>query len=75
MQVQNVTVHLQSDGHLAAVVRVPSVQDAQFCVSQLHRRKLGSKRIMISYDQNGSSSGSGRSTPTPLQIRQDWAQL
>jgi len=42
-QVLNVTVHLQSDGHLAAIVRVPSVQDAQYCVSQLHRRKLGSK--------------------------------
>lgn len=63
------TVHLQSDGHLAAVVRVPSVQDAQYCVAQLHRRKLGSKRIMIAYDHNGSSSGSGRNTPTPTQIR------
>ncbi len=65
----NVTVHLQSDGHLAAIVRVPSIQDAQYCVSQLHRRKLGSKRIMIAYDQNNYGSGPGRSVPTPLQIR------
>lgn len=65
----HVTVHLQSDGHLAAIVRVPTVQDAQYCVSQLHRRKLGSKRIMISYDQNCYGSGSGRSVPTPHQIR------
>ena len=66
-------MHLQSDGHLAAVVRVPSVQDAQYGVSQLHRRKLGNKRIMIAYDHTGAnghgSSASGRSTPTPLQIR------
>ena len=65
----SVTVHLQSDGHLAGVVRVPSVQDAQYCVSQLHRRKLGNKRIMIAYDQSGGTSASGRNTPTPLQIR------
>jgi meiosis arrest female protein 1 len=65
----NVTVHLQNDGHLAAIVRVPSIQDAQYCVSQLHRRKLGSKRIMIAYDQNSHGLGSGRSVPTPLQIR------
>jgi meiosis arrest female protein 1 len=64
----NVTIHLQSDGHLAAIVRVPSIQDAQYCVSQLHRRKLGNKRIMIAYDQN-CILGSGRSVPTPLQIR------
>ncbi|XP_059351299.1 meiosis regulator and mRNA stability factor 1-like isoform X2 [Daphnia carinata] len=69
VMVMNVTVHLQSDGHLAAIVRVPSVQDAQYCVSQLHRRKLGSKRIMIAYDQNSYGSGPGRSVPTPLQIR------
>lgn len=64
-----VMVHLQSDGHLAAIVRVPTIQDAQYCVSQLHRRKLGSKRIMISYDTNSNGLGSGRSVPTPLQIR------
>ncbi|XP_046650849.1 meiosis regulator and mRNA stability factor 1-like isoform X2 [Daphnia pulicaria] len=69
VMVMNVTVHLQNDGHLAAIVRVPSIQDAQYCVSQLHRRKLGSKRIMIAYDQNSHGLGSGRSVPTPLQIR------
>lgn len=69
VMVMNVTVHLQSDGHLAAIVRVPSIQDAQYCVCQLHRRKLGSKRIMIAYDQSSYGSGPGRSVPTPLQIR------
>lgn len=68
----NVTVHLQSDGHLAAIVRVPSIQDAQYCVCQLHRRKLGSKRIMIAYDQSSYGSGPGRSVPTPLQIRSEF---
>ena len=46
----NVTVHLQSDGHLAAIVRVPSVQDAQYCVSQLHRRKLGKFLPLVNSD-------------------------
>ncbi|XP_063240697.1 meiosis regulator and mRNA stability factor 1 isoform X1 [Bacillus rossius redtenbacheri] len=38
-----------SDGNLGAYVKVPSLQDAQFAISKLHRRRLGSKRMIISY--------------------------
>lgn len=42
------------DGNYVALIKVPSVQDAQFAISQLHRKKIGFKRILISMenDQN-----------------------
>lgn len=46
----------QSDGNLAANVRVSSVQDAQYVISQLHRRKVGHKRILISNAQSSSTN-------------------
>lgn len=48
-----ISVFVQSDGNLAATVRVPSLQDAQYAISQLHRKKVGFKRIQISYSQTG----------------------
>lgn len=39
----------QSDGNYAATIKVPSLSDAQYAISQLHRRKIGHKRILISY--------------------------
>lgn len=45
----HVSVFFQSDGNMAACVRVPSHQDAQYAISQLHRKKIGFKRILISY--------------------------
>lgn len=44
-----------------ANLRVGSQQEAQFIISQLHRQKLGHKRIVISYDQNNS--------PDPEQLK------
>lgn len=52
---------MQSDGNLAASVRVPSLPDAQYAISQLHRRKIGYKRILISYAHTGG--------PNPQLIR------
>ncbi|XP_014205726.1 meiosis regulator and mRNA stability factor 1 [Copidosoma floridanum] len=43
----SITVH--SDGNFAATVKVPSLSEAQYAISQLHRRKVGHKRILISY--------------------------
>lgn len=48
VNVLHVSVFFQSDGNMAACVKVPSQQDAQFAISQLHRRKVGFKRILIS---------------------------
>ncbi|XP_034248491.1 meiosis regulator and mRNA stability factor 1 isoform X2 [Thrips palmi] len=48
-----ISVFVQSDGNLAATVRVPSLQDAQYAISQLHRKKVGFKRIQIAYSQTG----------------------
>lgn len=46
----------QSDGNLVANVRVSSVQDAQYVISQLHRRKIGHKRILISNAQTSTTN-------------------
>lgn len=51
--VLHISVFVQSDGNFAATVRVPSLQDAQYAISQLHRKKVGFKRIQISYSQSG----------------------
>lgn len=55
-QVLHVSVFVQSDGNLAATLRVPSPQDAQYAISQLHRRKIGTKRIIISYVNHNQPS-------------------
>lgn len=52
---------MQSDGNFAASVKVPSLPDAQYAISQLHRRKIGYKRILISYAHTGG--------PNPQLIR------
>ncbi|XP_072760485.1 meiosis regulator and mRNA stability factor 1 isoform X2 [Anoplolepis gracilipes] len=45
----HISIFMQSDGNFAASVKVPSLPDAQYAISQLHRRKIGYKRILISY--------------------------
>ncbi|XP_011707517.1 PREDICTED: meiosis arrest female protein 1 isoform X2 [Wasmannia auropunctata] len=49
----HISVFMQSDGNYAASVKVPSLSDAQYAISQLHRRKIGYKRILISYAHIG----------------------
>ncbi|KAK7082553.1 hypothetical protein SK128_020988 [Halocaridina rubra] len=56
VMVLHVSVFVQSDGNLAATLRVPSQQDAQYAISQLHRKKIGAKRIIISYVSHNQSS-------------------
>lgn len=48
----NITV--QNDGTPIANIRVNGQREAQFTISQLHRQKLGHKRIIISYAQSTS---------------------
>lgn len=50
------SVFVQSDGNYAASVKVPSLPEAQYAISQLHRRKIGYKRILISYAHAGGPS-------------------
>ncbi|EZA49569.1 Limkain-b1 [Ooceraea biroi] len=59
--VLHISIFMQSDGNYGASVKVPSLQDAQYAISQLHRRKIGYKRILISY---AHTSG-----PNPQLIR------
>ncbi|KAL0122952.1 hypothetical protein PUN28_007547 [Cardiocondyla obscurior] len=49
----HISIFTQSDGNYAASVKVPSLSDAQYAISQLHRRKIGYKRILISYAHIG----------------------
>uniref|UniRef100_A0A8D8QAS1 Meiosis arrest female protein 1 n=1 Tax=Cacopsylla melanoneura TaxID=428564 RepID=A0A8D8QAS1_9HEMI len=49
----HVSVFTQSDGTQAAAVKLRSAQDAQVAISQLHRKKIGFKRISISYSNSG----------------------
>ncbi|XP_063916773.1 meiosis regulator and mRNA stability factor 1 isoform X1 [Zophobas morio] len=59
--VLSLTVLVQTDGTPIANIKVNSQQAAQFIISQLHRQKLGHKRIVISYAQNNS--------PDPEQLK------
>ncbi|XP_045105220.1 meiosis regulator and mRNA stability factor 1-like isoform X4 [Portunus trituberculatus] len=56
VMVLHISVFVQSDGNLVASVRVPSQQDAQYAISQLHRKKIGAKRIIISYVNDNQPS-------------------
>ncbi|XP_068205935.1 meiosis regulator and mRNA stability factor 1 isoform X2 [Palaemon carinicauda] len=56
VMVLHVSVFIQSDGNLAATLRVPSQQDAQYAISQLHRKKIGAKRIIISHVNHNQPS-------------------
>jgi hypothetical protein len=49
--VKAVWVYVSQDGSVSAVVRVNNKEEAHYAVAQLHRKKLGNKRIFISFDQ------------------------
>ncbi|XP_044014139.1 meiosis regulator and mRNA stability factor 1-like [Aphidius gifuensis] len=49
IKVLNISTFVQSDGNYVASVEVPSPRDAQYAISQLHRRRIGCKRISIAY--------------------------
>ncbi|XP_011307135.1 meiosis arrest female protein 1 isoform X2 [Fopius arisanus] len=67
IHVIHVSVFMQSDGNFAASVKVPSLQDAQYAISQLHRCKVGYKRILISYAHAGG--------PNPQLVRSQIVML
>ena len=48
--VRGVWVYTGNDGCVSAVVRVNSKDDCHYAVAQLHRRKIGNKRIFIAFD-------------------------
>ena len=56
VDVMGVNVYFQSDGNMAACVKVPTVGDAQYAISKLHRAKVGYKRILISIYHHSQSS-------------------
>lgn len=43
---------LQLDGSPVAYLRVNSLQEAQFAISQLHKQKLGNRRIVMAFAEN-----------------------
>lgn len=49
--VKGIWVYISQDGAVSAVVRVNNKDEGHFAVAQFHRRKIGSKRIFISFDQ------------------------
>ncbi|XP_012273569.1 meiosis regulator and mRNA stability factor 1 isoform X2 [Orussus abietinus] len=63
----SISLFMQSDGSYAASVKVPSLSDAQYAISQLHRRKVGYKRILISYAHAGG--------PNPQLVRSQIVML
>jgi len=44
-----VNIYRQDGGGLGAIVKVANMQEAQLAISQLHKRKVGTKRISISH--------------------------
>ncbi|XP_076269320.1 meiosis regulator and mRNA stability factor 1-like protein isoform X12 [Rhynchophorus ferrugineus] len=61
VMILNLNIVIQADGTPIANLRVSSQHDAQYVISQLHRQKLGRKRIIISYTQTNS--------PDPDQLK------
>ncbi|XP_014255164.1 meiosis regulator and mRNA stability factor 1-like [Cimex lectularius] len=55
VMVLHISIFMLSDGNFAASVKVPSLHDAQYAISRLHRRKVGYKRLMISYAHSSHS--------------------
>lgn len=51
VSVRGVWVFTSNDGSATATVRLNNKEDAHFAVAQLHRRKIGNKRIFISFEQ------------------------
>lgn len=56
VHVINLYVYTVGDGSLCASVTVPTKQDAQYAISQVHRKRIGAKRIMISYAANNENN-------------------
>lgn len=67
VMVLHVSIFMQSDGNFAASIKVASLPDAQYAISQLHRRKIGYKRILISYAHTGG--------PNPQLVRSQIVML
>ena len=51
VNVKGVWVYVSQDGAVSSVVRVGNKEEAHYAVAQLHRKKFGSKRIFISFDE------------------------
>lgn len=49
VMVLGLNVSVDSDGCPVANLKVSSQQEAQYIVSQLHRQKIGHKRVVVSY--------------------------
>ena len=45
----SVNIYRQDGGGLGAIVKVGNMQEAQLAISQLHKRKVGTKKIAISH--------------------------
>lgn len=48
---RGIWVYVSNDGTATATVRLNNKEEAHYAVAQLHRRKIGNKRIFISFDQ------------------------
>ena len=47
VQVLGICVRTQADNTSIASIKVPSIEDARYAISQFHRRKIGYKRINV----------------------------
>ena len=56
LQVLSINVQMQPDNTSIAFVRVPSVDDARYAISQFHRKKIGYKRIHVALVDNSSGA-------------------
>ncbi|ODM96586.1 Meiosis arrest female protein 1 [Orchesella cincta] len=54
VNVRGVWVYVANDGTTSAIVRLVNKEEAHYAVAQLHRKKIGNKRIFISFD-NGNA--------------------
>ncbi len=56
VSVRGIWVYVANDGTATATVRLNNKEEAHYAVAQLHRRKIGNKRIFISFDQGNGKN-------------------
>lgn len=55
VMVLHISMVLQPDSTYKSVIKLQNMQDAQFAISQLQRKRIGYKRILISYTGGGKA--------------------
>ncbi|KAL8579349.1 hypothetical protein ACOMHN_026714 [Nucella lapillus] len=71
VQVFGICVRTQADNTSIATVRVPSIEDARYAISQFHRRKIGYKRINVALNDDRDQAPAESTRQETISILSD----